>query len=529
MVEGMRRPISFFAFALAAALAPDALALSQPDGTPIPQGNGLQGLFAQRGEAIDALADAQNVPETFIPACSLTFEVLQRNAGYQNAFGWYNVTGSAPALSDLHEFLKCSDGVGTIKPFPNIKNDPAYLGGEIGFYEGVINNCGPNSGPADYLYVFYSEKNYNPDGNQANPYNHLLIYNSTVTANAFYFGWEDLISGGDNDFDDLTTFVTGISCAGGGGACQTGLPGVCAEGTLQCQNGQLTCVGLTGPSNEKCDGFDNDCNGLVDDGDLCAANEVCDNGVCVPECGGEFPCPPDKECDEPKGLCVDPECVGVTCGEGTKCVKGVCKDPCNGVVCPIGQACIAGACIDPCGAITCDDDQVCVAGACIEKCQCAGCAAQNQCQPDGICIPDACVGVTCPVGQYCIADGTCADACNGVVCPEGQFCAEGQCAPDPNSTGSGGSGGSSGVGGDIGVGGGGSSGGPGGMGGTAGSGGTGSGEGGSGGGQGSGGSCGCRAAGDGAAGLGALAALAALAFGAARRRQRTSACFRGRG
>jgi hypothetical protein len=132
-----------------ALLAPSvALAqLNQPDGTPIPQGNGLQGLFTSRGEGIDALADAASVPETFQPSCALTFEVLQRNAGYQNAFGWYNVTGSEPAGDrDLHEFLHCSDGVGTVKPFPYIKNDPAYLGGEIGFYEGVIDNC--NCGPA---------------------------------------------------------------------------------------------------------------------------------------------------------------------------------------------------------------------------------------------------------------------------------------------------------------------------------------------------------------------------------------------
>ncbi|MBK8257687.1 MAG: DUF4114 domain-containing protein [Polyangiaceae bacterium] len=498
--------------------ASQALALSQPDGTPIPQGNGLQDLFTSRGEALNASVDAQIVPETFVPSCALTFEVLQRNAGYQNAFGWYNVTGAAPGINDLHEFLHCYDGVGTIKPLPQIKNDPAYLGGEIGFYEGVINNCGPNSGPQDYLYVFYSEKQYNPDGNQQNPYIHLLIYNSTVTPKAFYFGWEDLISGGDNDFDDLTTFVTGISCSGGGGKCQTGSPGVCADGTLQCQNGQLTCLPLAGPSNEKCDGFDNDCNGLVDDGDLCGADEVCDNGNCVPKCGGEFVCPPQKECDNGKGLCVDAECIGVTCQEGTKCIKGICKDPCNGVACPKGQACIAGNCIDPCLGITCDDSQVCFEGACIEECQCAGCTAGSQCQADGLCLPDACVGKVCPPGTYCIADGTCADACSGVVCPSGQICTEGQCVTDPNP-GTGGTGGQVGVGGFGGLGGGvngGSS--PGGSGGTSagGNGGTG-GSGGSNGG-GSKDSCGCSMPGN-SNGFGGFGVFALLALAAIRKRR----------
>ncbi len=502
------------------AFATSAAALTQPDGTPIPQGNGLQGLFASRGEAISALDDAQIVPETFVPGCALTFEVLQRNAGYQNAFGWYNVTGNAPTIADLNEFLHCYDGVGTIKPFPNIKNDPAYAGGEIGFYEGVINNCGAGSGPNDYLYVFYSESKYNPDSSQQDPYIHLLIYDSTVTAKAFYFGWEDLISGGENDFDDLTTFVTGISCSGGGGKCQTGAPGVCADGTLQCQNGALTCVPLASPSNEKCDGFDNDCNGQTDDGDICPSGEVCDNGNCVPECGGEFPCPPDQACDEAKGLCVDPACVGKNCPAGTKCIQGDCKDPCQGVTCPVGQACIAGNCIDPCGAIVCDDTQVCLAGACVDKCQCAGCVAMNQCQPSGICIPDACVGKDCPTGQVCIADGSCEDACKGVTCPTGQACLGGQCQTDPNASGSGGSGG--GVGGGINIGGNGGSD----AGGASASGGAGGGNGGSGGSGGSGaggsskaGTCGCSAPGAASTSHWGLLGLVGLAVVIHRRRR----------
>ncbi len=294
--------------------------------------------------------------------------------------------------------------------------------------------------------------------------------------------------------------------------------GVCADGTLQCQNGALTCLPLTGSSAEKCDGFDNDCNALVDDGDLCGALQVCDNGNCVPKCGGEFLCPPNEECDDAKGLCVDPECVGKTCGEGTKCVQGICKDPCNGVVCPKGQACIAGNCIDPCLAIVCDENQVCVEGACVEKCQCAGCPAQSQCQPWGVCIPDACLNVSCPAGQTCQPDGTCADTCEGVVCPTGQICSEGQCILDPNPPGTGGFGGGFGVGGLQIGGGGGSTPGTGGSGGSS-NGGSG-GSGGSGG-DGSSGSCGCRTAGDDLPGSGAaFAAVFATLMALGQRRRR---------
>lgn len=114
------------------ACANDVSALNQPDGTPIPQGNGLQGLFNDRGENFNALAAASKTPERFVPSCALTFTVLQRNAGYDNAFGWYNVTGTKPTLSDLHEFLACSDGVGTIEVL-DIKNDPNYAGVRSGF------------------------------------------------------------------------------------------------------------------------------------------------------------------------------------------------------------------------------------------------------------------------------------------------------------------------------------------------------------------------------------------------------------
>ena len=54
---------------------------------------------------------------------------------------------------------------------------------------------------------------------------------------------------------------------GGGAACNTGLLGVCAAGTLQCQGGVLVCVPNNSPSTEICgDGLDNDCDGLVDEG-----------------------------------------------------------------------------------------------------------------------------------------------------------------------------------------------------------------------------------------------------------------------
>ncbi|MBI4953120.1 MAG: DUF4114 domain-containing protein [Myxococcales bacterium] len=419
-----------------------ALGLVQPDNTTIPVGPSLQDLFNARGESIDALADASVTPETFTPGCALTFEVLQRNAGYMNSFGWYNVTGQKPADAELHEFLACTDGVGTVKVL-DIKNDPAYAGGDIGFYQAT----GPCGTTTNYLNIFYSEKGYNPDGNQLNPFIHLLIYNSTATPKAFYFGWEDLLAGGDNDFDDLTTFVTGITCSGGGGQCATGQLGVCAVGTLQCQSGLLECLALNQPTAEVCDALDNDCNGAPDDGaGLCPVGEVCDRGSCVPMCDNELhQCPPSLVCG-PAGVCIDAACVGVPCPADQKCVAGQCVGACDGVVCPYDELCLAGTCIDPCSVITCDSPQVCQHGACKDPCQCSGCAADETCQNDGRCIYTACVGQSCGPGEHCAPDGTCVDDCAGVVCPGGDVCQEGACVP---AGAGGGGGGGSGQGGGF--------------------------------------------------------------------------------
>ncbi|MBI2895609.1 MAG: hypothetical protein HYY06_18780 [Deltaproteobacteria bacterium] len=55
--------------------------------------------------------------------------------------------------------------------------------------------------------------------------------------------------------------------------------GACVEGTQVCRGDEATefgsfgeCVGAVGPSPEVCDGVDNDCNGAVDDNDMCNSN-----------------------------------------------------------------------------------------------------------------------------------------------------------------------------------------------------------------------------------------------------------------
>lgn len=70
---------------------------------------------------------------------------------------------------------------------------------------------------------------------------------------------------------------------GGGGGCNTGQPGICSAGVRHCINGNLRCVRRQAPQAEVCDSIDNNCNGRVDDGDPggginCATGGV---GVCA--------------------------------------------------------------------------------------------------------------------------------------------------------------------------------------------------------------------------------------------------------
>jgi len=471
---------AFLPVVLVALIATEAQALKQPDGATIPANNNLVNYLNQEGESINPLTQAATTPQTFNPRCNLTFKVIARGGGQANSFGWYNVTGSKPARSDLHEFLGCSDGVGKVKTL-DIASDPAYRGGQIGFFMATTQGRGadgkPTSGyaggkncvqfvegqgPVDSSlgFLYYSEPQWNDDNKGEGSYIHLVIMDSGKYPQAFYFGWEDLYGGGDNDFEDLLTRVEGITCSGGGGDCDTGKPGICGAGTMQCRDGKLACVQQTkAKSSETCNGLDDDCDGIVDDGATCpGVDQICVRGACVPKCfRGEFSCFDDLVCDD--GVCVEPACEGVRCGAAEICVGGTCKAPCDGIQCPLGTICRMGSCIDPCQGVDCDAGQQCDQGVCKAPCGCEPCPDGTVCDGSGLCVPTACAGVTCDAGFVCNG-GACVDACQGAVCPPGERCEIGACVPDNGAGGSGGSGaggaggnGTGGAGGNAGAGG----------------------------------------------------------------------------
>ncbi|MBM4363005.1 MAG: hypothetical protein FJ104_10015, partial [Deltaproteobacteria bacterium] len=69
---------------------------------------------------------------------------------------------------------------------------------------------------------------------------------------------------------------------GGGGDCGNPAVGECRPGKEECRNGVIQCTGEVGPRAELCDGLDNDCDGTPDEGNP-GGNKPCGDvvGVCV--------------------------------------------------------------------------------------------------------------------------------------------------------------------------------------------------------------------------------------------------------
>ncbi len=505
----------------------------------------LQTYFTKTAmENINAVADASITPATFMPLCNFQATLVLSQSQANGGLGWYNVPDATADPNHTQTPTVYPIGIfpmqlGAVVASSDIRSDPNYGGGLVGF--ALMKAVGTNGA---VIPVYYSEDTRNAycsgctgAGEMPGYWKLMLSYASTLTSNEYYMAWEDWEGANatswpdDGDFNDKVFAISGVTCDGGGVPCQTTMQGVCANGITQCVvGGSPTCVPTIKPSAEKCDNLDNDCNGMVDDGDdLCPTGQVCVQGKCTGPCSdSEFPCGPPLVCMN--GLCVDPSCVGVTCKTGQLCQSGTCVGGCDGVVCPASQICELGVCVDPCKGVTCNGS-VCVLGVCVQNCSCQACPSGQICSATGACVDTGCDTMTCGAGEVC-SNGSCGDACAGAKCPGGAACHSGQCdPPPPGSTGSGGTTGTGGVVGTTGAGGLVGTSGTGGRGtGGSGAGGTPMGAGGSTTASGSGGtgsheeggvvSCSCDSAGPGRGGLSAGLALLALALGATGRRRR---------
>ncbi len=258
----------------------------------------------------------------------------------------------------------------------------------------------------------------------------------------------EVCNGQDDDCDGATDEGE----PGAGEPCDTGFFGVCADGRSACVEGGVVCEAESQPTDEACDGLDNDCDGQTDEGDFgqeapCATG---DTGRCA---AGHIECiEGDATCvanDEPlEEICnaTDDDCDGAIdegllnrCGGCGRTPREACNaedDDCDGEadegdLCEGALVCNVGRCVDPCQGNECPEaDEVCVDGGCVSRCEAAVCPDHWGCE-DGVCV-DPCAGIRCPAGEVCQAGECVADTCFAVGCPgAGEICVNGACIGDP--------------------------------------------------------------------------------------------------
>jgi Notch 1 len=252
----------------------------------------------------------------------------------------------------------------------------------------------------------------------------------------------------------------------------------CGPGTQRCANGTWgACIGPRSPTPEVCNGVDDNCDGNVDEGNLCPIagqtcqrmgsgaacvcnslfGQPCGNNSCLTgtfDCSGRNcvttplpdgrPCGDGPRCDSTNtarigqntcqnGVCTAPSAV--PCGQCKSCSIGTCNNVGDGVGCGPDLACKGGTCLPSCGGA----DQPCCHGI---DCNTGFVCAQTICQPCGQMGEKCCNGNMCASGSACldasgsgpILDNTAINNPNAIcqVCGgAGGFCCGGYFCPSP--------------------------------------------------------------------------------------------------
>ena len=252
---------------------------------------------------------------------------------------------------------------------------------------------------------------------------------------------EDGCNGVNDDCDDVVdedcSCVNGEPCEGEPvGACSPGVQSCDAEGRL------ALCVGAVAPSNEVCDGLDNDCDGATDEGtdEACvtadnqafvgigrcvAGVRACADGALAEVCVGEV-APSLEQCNGSDDDCDSRTDEDFSADLGAACTQGVggcaqsgitvCAGDGAAVVCSV-QALAPG--VEVCNDVDDDCDGAVDEGV---KAECyeglAGTANIGQCR-SGLktCMAGRfgdCVGQVLPAPEECLDDGV-DENCDGLI------------------------------------------------------------------------------------------------------------------
>jgi hypothetical protein len=142
----------------------------------------------------------------------------------------------------------------------------------------------------------------------------MACVNGAIACKPNLAGTAEMCDGLDNNCDG----VVDEGDPGGNVSCVTGQPGICASGMKHCLNGVLLCQSNKQPAAEVCNGLDDDCNGIDDDGNP-GGGAACNTqlqGVCGP---GTMTCV--------TGVLT---CVQNVPSSAENCTNGL-DDDCNGV------------------------------------------------------------------------------------------------------------------------------------------------------------------------------------------------------